>query len=152
MSMTTSWILFCGLCVTVFWVDCLCSFSWQSALMPPLCLPTLIWCCHTATSWLSSLPTQIPGISCWTGLFVGWLVANIPAAHHCNNNRIQRCYSRFCTISSQRRELSPTRTLKWPGRNRVQIMCNTSSAYHVQVSCYVPYGTKGQLSYYVWQS
>ena len=52
----------------------------------------------------------------------------------------------FFTISSQRRELSPTRTLKWPGRNRVQITCNTSSAYHVQVSCYVPLGTKGQLS------
>ena len=28
--------------------------------------------------------------------------------------------------------LSPTRTLYWPGRNRVQITCNTSSAYHVQ--------------------
>ena len=58
-----------------------------------------------------------------------------------NNNRIQRRYSRFFTISSQRRELSPTRTLKWPGRNRVQITCNTSNAYHV------PLGTKGQLSY-----
>ena len=34
------------------------------------------------------------------------------------------------TISSLRRE--PSRTLKWPGRNRVQIMCNTLSAYHVQ--------------------
>ena len=52
-----------------------------------------------------------------------------------NNNRIQR-----------RRELSPTSTLKRPGRNRVQITCNTSNAYHVQVSCYVPLGTKGQLS------
>ena len=31
-----------------------------------------------------------------------------------------------------RHELSPTRTLKWPGRIRVQIMCNTSSAYHMQ--------------------
>ena len=59
-----------------------------------------------------------------------------------NNNRIQRRYSRFFTISSQRRELSPTPTLKWPGRNRVQIACNTSSAYHVQVSCDVPLGTK----------
>ena len=49
-----------------------------------------------------------------------------------NYNRIQRCYSRFSTISSQRRELFPTRTLKWPRRNRVQITCNTSSAYHVQ--------------------
>ena len=36
------------------------------------------------------------------------------------------------TISSLRREPSPTRTLKWPGRNRVQITCNASSAYHVQ--------------------
>ena len=32
-----------------------------------------------------------------------------------NNNRIQRRYLRFFTISSQCRELSPTRTLKWPG-------------------------------------
>ena len=69
-----------------------------------------------------------------------------------NNNRNERRYSRFFTISSQRSELSPTRTLKWPGRNRVQTMCNTSSAYHVQVSCYVPLSTKGQLSYQVWQS
>ena len=38
----------------------------------------------------------------------------------------------FFTISSQRRELSPTRTLKWPRRNRVQITCNTSNDYHVQ--------------------
>ena len=38
-----------------------------------------------------------------------------------NNNRIQRRYSRFFTVSSQRRELSPTRTLEWPRRNRVQI-------------------------------
>ena len=64
-----------------------------------------------------------------------------------NNNRIQRRYSRFLTISSQRRELSPTRTIKWPGRNRVPITCNTWSVDHVQVSCYVPLGTKGQLSY-----
>ena len=66
-------------------------------------------------------------------------------------NLIQRRYSRFFTIS-QRRELSPTRTLKWPGRNCVQITCNTSSVDHVQVSCYVPRGTKEQLSYYVWKS
>ena len=39
------------------------------------------------------------------------------------------------------------RTLKWPGRSCVQITCNTSSACRVQVSCYVPLGTKGQLSY-----
>ena len=49
-----------------------------------------------------------------------------------NNNGIQKRNSRFFTISSLRRELSPTRTLKRPLRNRVQITCNTSSAYHVQ--------------------
>ena len=69
-----------------------------------------------------------------------------------NNNRIQRRCSRIFTISSQRSELSPTHTLKWLGRNHVQIMCSTSNAYHVQVSCYVPLGTKGQLGYLVWQS
>ena len=49
-----------------------------------------------------------------------------------NNSRIERRKSRFFTIFSLRRELSPTRTPKWPRRNRMQIMCNTSSAYHVQ--------------------
>ena len=49
-----------------------------------------------------------------------------------NNNRIQRRNSRMFTISSLRREPPPTRTLTWSGRNRVQITCNTSSAYHVQ--------------------
>ena len=49
-----------------------------------------------------------------------------------NNNRIQTRNSRFLTISSMRREPSPTRTLNWPERNRVQITCSTSSAYHVQ--------------------
>ena len=49
-----------------------------------------------------------------------------------NNNHIQRRNSRFFTISSQHRELSPTRTLKWPRCNRVQITCNTSSAHHMQ--------------------
>ena len=49
-----------------------------------------------------------------------------------NNNRIERCNSRFFTTSSLRRKLSPTRTLELPGTNRMQITCNTSSAYHVQ--------------------
>ena len=38
----------------------------------------------------------------------------------------------FFTISSLHRKLSPTRMLKWPGRNCVQIMCNTSGAHHMQ--------------------
>ena len=49
-----------------------------------------------------------------------------------NNKCIHRCNLTFSTISSPRREPSPTCTLKWPGRNRVQITCNTSSACHVQ--------------------
>ena len=75
-------------------------------------------------------------------------IRDLLAAPRTNNNN-NNCYSRFFTISSQRRELSPTRTLKWLGHNRVQITCNTSNAYHVRVSCYVPLGTKGQLSYSV---
>ena len=47
-------------------------------------------------------------------------------------NRIQRCNSRISTVSSLRREPTPARTFKWPGSNRVQITCNTSSAHHVQ--------------------
>ena len=49
-----------------------------------------------------------------------------------NNNRIQKCNLRFFTISLLHRDLSPTRTLKWPGHIRVQITYNTLSAYHVQ--------------------
>ena len=49
-----------------------------------------------------------------------------------DNNRFQRRHSRFFTISSLRSEPFPTHWLKWPGRNRVQITCNTSNAYRVQ--------------------
>ena len=49
-----------------------------------------------------------------------------------NNNHIQRCSSRFFTMCSLHRKLSPTRMLEWPGRSRVQITCNTLGAYHVQ--------------------
>ena len=48
-----------------------------------------------------------------------------------NNNRIESRNLRFFTISSLRRKPSPMCTLKWPGRNCVQITCNTSSAHHV---------------------
>ena len=49
-----------------------------------------------------------------------------------NNNRIQRCNSRFFTISSLRCEPSQTHMLKWPGRIRMQITCNKSSTYYMQ--------------------
>ena len=58
-----------------------------------------------------------------------------------NNKCIQRRSSRFCTISSLRCELSPTRTLKWARYNRVKITCNTSSIYHVhRVVCHLVQG------------
>ena len=64
-----------------------------------------------------------------------------------NNNRIPRRKSRFFTVSSLRREPSPTRTLKWPGRSRVQITSTHRALITCNMSCYVPRGTKGQLSY-----
>ena len=61
---------------------------------------SMFWCLSLLL--LNALPTQ--------------------AACRYNNNRIQKRYSRFFTISSQRRKLSPTCTLKWPGRNRVVVV------------------------------
>ena len=55
-----------------------------------------------------------------------------------DNNRIYKVHFEICTFSSLRRELSPTRTLKWPGHNGVQITCNMSSACRVQrVVCHL---------------
>ena len=42
-------------------------------------------------------------------------IRNFVPSLHCTANHLQ----------------VPTRSLKWPGRNRVQIMSNTSSTYHV---------------------
>ena len=47
------------------------------------------------------------------------------------NNFISIALSRL-THAQLHRKPCPTRTLKWPPRNRVQITCNTSIAYHVQ--------------------
>ena len=54
-----------------------------------------------------------------------------------NNNRIERHNPRFFTISSLRRGLPATRSLRWPGRNRLQITCNASGAHHVQYVCHM---------------
>ena len=42
----------------------------------------------------------------------------------------------FSTSPHCDRELSPTRTLQWPGRNCVQITCNALTAYDVQHSMF----------------
>ena len=44
---------------------------------------------------------------------------------------------RWLTISPLRRVLSPTRTVKWLGRNSMQIAYNTPDAYHVQHVCHM---------------
>ena len=64
-----------------------------------------------------------------------WLPLN-PDNNKSNNenkdsDRIERRNSRFLHSSSLHRELSPTRMLMWPGRNRVQIACNALSAFQV---------------------
>ena len=66
-------------------------------------------------------------------------------------NSIQSRNSRFFTISSLRCELSPTCTLKWPGCNCVHMICNASSANHLQHVILLPCGTKGQLKLYLFE-
>ena len=44
----------------------------------------------------------------------------------------------FFTISSQRRKLSPACTLKWPGRNRVQITCKSRATHRALIMCTFP--------------
>ena len=54
------------------------------------------------------------------------------------NCRLQPTYRKALFEMSQAlcRDVSPTRTLKWPGRNRVQIRCNISGVSHVEyVAC-----------------
>ena len=55
-----------------------------------------------------------------------------------NNNRIERRNSRCFTISSPHCKPCQIYTLKWPRRNCVQIICNTSSVHHVQrFTCHI---------------
>ena len=59
--------------------------------------------------------------------------------------------SRFFTICSLRRELSPKHTLKWPRHNHVKIICNTSSAYHVQhVLCHLVQRDSSAIQFESW--
>ena len=84
--------------------------------------------------WLSDF-AHLHSLRLWPGshwyfTFVNWYISS--------NDCIERHILRFFTISSLRCELFPVCTLKWPGRNHVQIMCNTLSAYCMQhVVCLV---------------
>ena len=62
-----------------------------------------------------------------------------------DDDRTERHNSRFFTVSSLHRELSPICTLKWPRCKCVQITCYILFAQHVPT--YVTRGMKGQLSY-----
>ena len=52
----------------------------------------------------------------------------------------------FCNLLTAPRTVSNTLAQVAQAQS-CTVTCNTSSADHVQVSCYVPLGTKGQLSY-----
>ena len=62
-----------------------------------------------------------------------------------NNNRTQRRNSRFFTISSLRREPSACNT--YAKVARAQSCANHRTLITCNMSCFVPRGTKGQLSY-----
>ena len=63
-----------------------------------------------------------------------------------NSNRIERFnLSFFSIVSSLRREVSPLRTLKCPGHNRVHIMCNTLTLIMCNMSCATWYEGTAQL-------
>ena len=64
-----------------------------------------------------------------------------------SNNHIQRHNSRLSTIFSLHHKLSPTRMLKWQGCNCVQITCTYRTLITCNMSCDMPRGTKGQLSF-----
>ena len=81
---------------------------------------------------------QICGTHGRTDLVNATIISNAEEEEDDNDNCIQRRSSRCFTISSLCRELSPTRTFKWPWHNRVKVTCNTSNAYHVQrVVCHL---------------
>ena len=62
---------------------------------------------------------------------------------HQNNSIIMIMIIIMIALKSEIRKFhnlltAPARMLRWPGRNRVQITCNISSAYHVQhVVCHL---------------
>ena len=66
--------------------------------------------------------------------------------YHCYYLKVE---FKIITICSLRRELCTMGTLKWPGRNRVQITCNTSSVYHMEhVVCHVALRDSSAFKFY----
>ena len=102
---------------------------WLNGGLLLLCLQLYLWGSPFLGEIFAYMTVFKPTTEVVTFRLHGWYplgVFSLPAfttlGHVCqdnNNNRIQRRYSRFFTISSQRRKLSPTCTLKWHGHNRV---------------------------------
>ena len=112
----------------------LCLLLSCSRWFPPSLLCRLAIFC-LVVPLISSLSLVVTLCSVWSTYCPSFLLYARPISTFTfiyNNYRIPRHNSRFSTLSSLRHEPSPTRTLKWPRRNRVQITCNTKNAYHVQ--------------------
>ena len=110
-------------------------YLWGSPFF--FCIPTYISGVHHSSS------SVFPAIS--MGFTI--LLLHLRSQLYNSSNGIQRCILRFFTISSLLGEPSAAHMLKYSGCNHVQIMCNTSSTYHVQhvVLCATWYEGTAQL-------
>ena len=97
--------------------------AWSSVI--PLCgrLPAACWWSIVKNSWIGL---------CWPDIHAPRIIIIIIIAFKGSIRDVLQ--SPHCTVN----RLQHIHTLKWPGRNRVQITYNTSSAYHMQrVTCHV---------------
>ena len=83
--------------------------------------------------WLSC---QKPGALGFLLGLVGLVLVYCNNNNNNSNNQVERCNSRFCTVSSLHGEPSPTRTLWWPEHSHVQHINRLSHAT-CHVVCHV---------------
>ena len=85
--------------------------------------------CHKIYQTISEATFQLESQGTTTTTIMMMMMIIIIIVINNNNNCIQRRNSKspHCAANCLRQRAS-----KWPGRNRVQVMCNKSSAYHVQ--------------------
>ena len=85
---------------------------------------------------LTSLSGCTPSKPCFAGLSVGSFIVIIIIIIIAII-ALEGASRDFLKSSQCANELSPTRTLKWPRRSWVKIICSTQSAYHVQNTCHM---------------